>query len=115
MSAQTKAELQAENEALKARLALAEDLLKAVRQVSASPLPDTTVPDLYRSCEQLRDRLEDIAFASDWWIRSGTRLPAARLRRWAAEKPFTFPVNPVWAVKRAGHAPEDFERREAAS
>lgn len=117
MSDRTKAELQAEVEALRTRLAAAEDMLRAVRQVSASPLPSSTygettldrIMSVTGAMSQLHYRLARVQFWTGSFL-DGSPWAASCLRKTAAEEPFTYPPNPVWALKYAGIAPEDFER-----
>jgi hypothetical protein len=103
----TKAELQA-------RLDAAMDLLRAVAQVSASPLHtvvDVPQADLIDTASQLRDRLADVRFWTAEFVADPDRHTwcARILREHAAKDPFTYRINNDWAIREAGHAPEDFE------
>jgi hypothetical protein len=105
----TRADLMAENARLARDLAAAQASLRyarimvnAIALVSDHPMP-TTVSDsgLYKTVDQLHDRLCDIHYAADKFGRGDRDHLAKLLHQWAGRSPFTYEVNQSWAEYEA--------------
>ncbi len=104
----TKAELAAELEAARQRLAVLEDLLRAISHASDTPLPDSLALQDWLTADaavnQLRDRLRDISYCATSLLERDpgaiSHLPAL-LREFESRRPLSYPVNQSWAAEHA--------------